>query len=115
MNNLALLLTLLVAAPVLADNNQADLNASGAHYTGNLMINQASGTQQQQVNSRAIAIGNQAQSTAGVTQQLTGQADPAMNARAALAVTRSARAAACWGSTSPPVPTTRWSTLCGLP
>mgnify|MGYP003599563015 FL=1 len=84
MNNLALLLTVLVAAPVLADNNQADLNASGAHYTGNLMINQASGTQQQQVNSRAIAIGNQAQSTAGVTQQLTGQADPAMNARASI-------------------------------
>ena len=79
-----LVLTLLASTQVLADNNQADISASGAHYTGNLMINQAAGNQQQQVNSRAIAIGHQVQTSAGITQQLSGSADPAMNARASI-------------------------------
>ena len=79
-----LVLTLLASTQVLADNNHADISASGAHYTGNLMINQAAGNQQQQVNSRAIAIGHQVQTSAGITQQLSGSADPAMNARASI-------------------------------
>ena len=47
----------LAASPVV-DN--ANIDASAQHYKGNLSVNQAAGDQQQQNNSRAIAIGHDA-------------------------------------------------------
>ena len=79
-----LVLALLASPPVLADSNQAQINNSGTGYTGNMMINQAAGNQQQQVNARTISIGSQVQGNTGVSQQLTGQADPALDAKVSI-------------------------------
>ncbi|MFT6429109.1 MAG: hypothetical protein ACJAXR_001084 [Halopseudomonas sp.] len=50
---------LLMPAIVFADASaRADIDASGAGYTGVIMINQAAGSGQQQSNVRAIAVGN---------------------------------------------------------
>ena len=79
-----LMLALLASANALADTNQAQINNSGTHYTGNLSVNQAAGNQQQQINSRAIAIGTAVQTNAGISQHLTGKADPAVDAKASI-------------------------------
>ena len=79
-----LMLALLASATALADTNQAQINNSGTHYTGNVSVNQAAGNQQQQINSRAIAIGTAAQTNAGISQHLTGKADPGVNAKASI-------------------------------
>lgn len=56
------------SAPLTQDN--AHIDSSGQNYSGNLMLNQASGQWQQQSNSRAIAIGRDASTSNSVGQQL---------------------------------------------
>lgn len=85
MNRSLLFVALLGCASAMADPgvnvvNNSTLNNSGMQYKGNMMINQAAGDQQQQVNSRAIAIGTEAQATGSLRQKLTTLADPSMNA-----------------------------------
>lgn len=75
------ILALLGSAVALADNN-AVINNSGKDYTGNLMINQAAGNQQQTANNRAVTLGGQA--TTGNIQRMDGKVDPALNAKAAI-------------------------------
>lgn len=50
-------LGLLLTVGVQAAGIEASIDSSAAHYQGNLMINQASGDLQQQVNARAISAG----------------------------------------------------------
>jgi len=62
------LLALFSSASVLADSSSpvidsATINNSGQQYNGNVMVNQAAGDQQQQLNSRAIAVGTNASAT----------------------------------------------------
>lgn len=75
------ILALLGSAVALADNT-AVINNSGKDYTGNLMINQAAGNQQQTANNRAVTLGGQA--TTGNTQRMDGKVDPSLNAKAAI-------------------------------
>ncbi|EJL05669.1 hypothetical protein PflQ2_2484 [Pseudomonas fluorescens Q2-87] len=82
-----LLLALLGPAVAFADPgvavvNNANLQNSGGQYTGNFNVNQAAGDQTQQTNTRAIAIGTQAQAATQVQQRLDTPANPAMNATA---------------------------------
>lgn len=71
----------LAAQPV--DNN-ASINASGQGYKGNVTVNQAAGDQQQQNNSRAIAINHDATATTQVRQRIDSPASSAINARASI-------------------------------
>ncbi|AKK00698.1 MULTISPECIES: hypothetical protein [Pseudomonas] len=71
-----------LADPGVAVVNSANLQDSGSRYTGNLNINQAAGDQTQQTNTRAIAIGTDAQATTTVRQRLDTPANPNMNATA---------------------------------
>ena len=64
--------------------NKADIDDSGSQYQGNLTVNQAAGDQQQQTNTRAIAIGSNASATTTVRQSLDAAANPAMNATATI-------------------------------
>ena len=85
MNRSLLLLALLGCTWAMADSavpvvNNATLQNSGAQYNGNLTINQAAGDQQQQINSRAIAIGTGAQAGGSLKQKLTTGADRSVNA-----------------------------------
>ena len=64
--------------------NNATLSNSGANYKGNMMMNQAAGDQQQQVNSRAIAIGTEATASGNLRQTITTPADRSMNATSAI-------------------------------
>ena len=64
--------------------NNATLSNSGANYKGNMMMNQAAGDQQQQVNSRAIAIGTEASASGNLRQTITTPADRSMNATSAI-------------------------------
>jgi hypothetical protein len=82
-----ILLALLGSSTVLADPgvavvSSANLQDSGSRYTGNLNVNQAAGDRTQQTNTRAIAIGTEAQATTIVRQRLDTPADPSMNAPA---------------------------------
>lgn len=82
-----LILALLTSASALADssaqvNDTATINNSGSNYRGNQLINQAAGDQQQQINSRSIAIGTQAATHDNLSQTRTGQLDPSINAKA---------------------------------
>ncbi|WP_053213810.1 hypothetical protein [Pseudomonas sp. Q12-87] len=82
-----LLLALLGPAVAFADPgvavvNNANVQNSGGQYTGNFNVNQAAGDQTQQTNTRAIAIGTQAQAATQVQQRLDTPANPAMNATA---------------------------------
>ncbi|UZE21275.1 adhesin [Pseudomonas sp. B21-056] len=82
-----ILLALLGSSTVLADPgvavvSSANLQDSGSRYTGNLNVNQAAGDRTQQTNTRAIAIGTEAQATTIVRQRLDTPADPSMNATA---------------------------------
>jgi len=70
------------ADPSVAVVNNANLQNSGGQYTGNFNVNQAAGDQTQQTNTRAIAIGTQAQAVTQVQQRLGTPANPAMNATA---------------------------------
>ncbi|EZP66131.1 adhesin [Pseudomonas sp. P7] len=81
MNRSLLVLALLAAAPVFADNT-AVINNSGQQYEGVVSINQAAGNQQQMSNSRAIALGGQA--TNVNIQRQNGSVDPSLNAKAAI-------------------------------
>ncbi len=81
MNRSLLVLALLAAAPVFADNT-AVINNSGQQYEGVVSINQAAGNQQQMSNSRAIALGGQA--TNVNIQRQNGSVDQSLNAKAAI-------------------------------
>ncbi len=85
MNRCLLFLTLLGCTWAMADSavpvvDTATLQNSGAQYHGNLAVNQAAGDQQQQINSRAIAIGTQAQAGGSLKQKLSTGADRSVNA-----------------------------------
>ena len=85
MNRALLFLALLGCTCAMADSavpvvNNATLQNSGAQYNGNLAVNQAAGDQQQQINSRAIAIGTQAQAGGSLKQKLSTGADRSVNA-----------------------------------
>ena len=78
-------IALLASTSALADSavavvNQARIDNSGAAYRGNLMVNQAAGDQQQQVNSRAIAIGKDAKAVNSLQQSINTAANRSMNA-----------------------------------
>ncbi|CAN1601311.1 adhesin [Pseudomonas mediterranea] len=81
------LLALLGSSTVFADPgvavvSSANLQDSGSRYTGNFNVNQAAGDRTQQTNTRAIAIGTEAQASTQVRQRLDTPADPSMNATA---------------------------------
>lgn len=89
MNRTLIFLALLGSTSAMADSgvntvNNATLHNSGADYKGNLMMNQAAGDQQQQINSRAIAIGSEASATGSITQKITTPADRSMNASSSI-------------------------------
>ncbi len=89
MNRTLIFLALLGSTAAMADSgvntvNNANLDNSGANYKGNLMMNQAAGDQQQQINSRAIAIGTEASATGSLSQKITTPADRSMNATSSI-------------------------------
>ena len=89
MNRTLIFLALLSSTSAMADSavntvNNATLDNSGANYKGNLMMNQAAGDQQQQINNRAIAIGSEASATGSITQKITPPADRSMNATSSI-------------------------------
>ncbi|QVL16465.1 adhesin [Pseudomonas qingdaonensis] len=87
MNHSLLFLALACSASALAAqpvNDNATINASGQGYKGNMTINQAAGDQQQQNNSRAIAINPDATATTQVRQRIDTPASSAINARASI-------------------------------
>lgn len=87
MNHSLLFLALACSASALAAqpvNDNATINASGQGYKGNVTINQAAGDQQQQNNSRAIAINPDATATTQVRQRIDTPASSAINARASI-------------------------------
>lgn len=71
-----------LAASQVQDNANIDSSAQG--YKGNLSINQAAGDQQQQNNSRAIAIGHEAQATTRIIQRNDTPASRALDASASI-------------------------------
>lgn len=73
--------TSLAASPV-QDNANLDNSVQG--YKGNLSINQAAGDQQQQTNTRAIAIGHEAQAISHVIQRMDTPASRALDANASI-------------------------------
>ncbi|WLG53361.1 adhesin [Pseudomonas sp. FP1742] len=86
---LALVVSASVSPGAMADSsvpvlNTANILDSGARYNGNFNVNQASGGQQQQANTRAIAIGTDASATTRVIQKLDTPANPSMNATATI-------------------------------
>ncbi|WP_339456571.1 adhesin [Pseudomonas sp. EA_65y_Pfl1_P120] len=76
-----LLLALLSSTAAMADNT-AVINNSGKDYNGNVMINQAAGNQQQMANNRAVTLGGQAATRN--TQNMNGNVDPSLNAKASI-------------------------------
>lgn len=81
------MLLITIALPVLAENAPtAQMNAlidnTVKNYRGNLMINQAAGDQQQQVNARAISAGDHANASTAVTQHTAAFTSAAIDARA---------------------------------
>jgi hypothetical protein len=66
---------LLSSQPLLADVAQPHMNAqiqdSGQHYSGNVMLNQAAGNRMQQANVRALSIGEQSRSAVQVQQAVS--------------------------------------------
>lgn len=90
MRHFPLLIALTVPALALADqaqvNNHASIDNSGMTYQGVLSVNQAAGSQQQQINGRALALGADANATTKFRQyQELGGIDTPMNARADIA------------------------------
>lgn len=89
MNRSLIFLALLASASALADSsvpviNNANIQDSGAQYKGNFNVNQAAGDQQQQTNTRAIAIGTNASATTSINQKIDTPANPSMNATATI-------------------------------
>ena len=89
MNRSLIFLALFASASAMADSNvpvvnNANIQNSGTQYRGNFNVNQAAGDQQQQTNTRAIAIGSNASATTTVRQSLDAAANPAMNATATI-------------------------------
>jgi hypothetical protein len=89
MSRSLIFLAVLASASAMADSsvpviNTANIQDSGAQYRGNFNVNQASGDQQQQANTRAIAIGTDASATTRVIQTLDTPANPSMNATATI-------------------------------
>lgn len=89
MSRSVLILALFNCSLALADSSApvadtAIINNSGAQYRGNQMVNQAAGDQQQQINSRTIAIGTSAQASHILIQQQDGRFDPSRDAKAAI-------------------------------
>ena len=89
MNRSLIFLALFASASAMADSNvpvvnNANIQDSGTQYKGNFNVNQAAGDQQQQTNTRAIAIGSNASATTTVRQSLDAAANPAMNATATI-------------------------------
>lgn len=83
------LLALFSSASVLADSaspviDSATLSNSGQQYNGNVMVNQAAGDQQQQLNSRAIAVGTSASASTALTQKISSGASTAIDAKVAI-------------------------------
>lgn len=90
MRHFPLLIALTVPALALADqaqvNNHASIDNSGMTYQGVLSVNQAAGSQQQQINGRALALGADTNATTKFRQyQELGGIDTPMNARADIA------------------------------
>lgn len=84
-----LLLALFSSTTVLADSgspvlDSATINNAGQQYYGNMMVNQAAGDQQQQLNSRAIAVGTNAYASTSLTQKITTGASTAIDAKVAI-------------------------------
>lgn len=89
MNRSLIFLALFASASAMADSNvpvvnNANIQDSGTQYKGNFNVNQAAGDQQQQTNTRAIAIGSNASATTTVRQSLDAAANRAMNATATI-------------------------------
>ncbi|AJO78493.1 hypothetical protein [Pseudomonas sp. MRSN 12121] len=72
--------TSVMADPGLRTQDSAALDNVGARYHGNFNLNQAAGDQQQQTNTRAIAIGTEAHATTVVRQALGTPASSAIDA-----------------------------------
>lgn len=81
-------LLIAMAVPVLAFaeqaqvNNHAAIDNSGRTYQGVLSVNQAAGSQQQQINGRALAIGTNANATTNFRQYQELDGDTSMDAQA---------------------------------
>ncbi|MGY4817125.1 adhesin [Pseudomonas chlororaphis subsp. piscium] len=73
-----------MADPGIQAVDTATLHNSGARYNGNFNVNQAAGDQQQQTNTRAIAIGTDAQATTVVRQKLGTPASSAIDASSSI-------------------------------
>ncbi len=72
-------------AAMAASDNNATLENSGKHYSGVASVNQAAGDQHQQINSIAIAVGQEARANVSLTQKISGApADRTMNAKTAI-------------------------------
>ncbi len=85
----SLLLLALFSTTVLADSgspviDSATIDNAGQQYHGNVMVNQAAGDQQQQLNSRAIAVGTNANASTSLTQKINTGASTAIDAKAAI-------------------------------
>lgn len=63
------IVVLLLSLSAEADSMNASIDASGQTYQGNLAVNQAAGHLQQQVNSRALAVGGEGVATNTVVQR----------------------------------------------
>jgi len=81
-----LFLAVLSCSSAMADsNNSAVIDNSGKQYSGVISINQAAGDQQQQINTRAIAVGGNATTSTSFTQKNDGPAaNRSLNAKAAI-------------------------------
>lgn len=89
MQHSLLLVALLCCGPAMADSgvnslDNATIQNAGSQYKGNFNVNQAAGDQQQQTNTRAIAIGANAQATTSVQQTISTPADPSINASSSI-------------------------------
>ncbi|UVJ45884.1 adhesin [Pseudomonas sp. LS1212] len=89
MKRTLLVLSMLYSACALAASgpqaiNNATIDASGQQYLGNLTVNQAAGDQQQQVNSRAIAIGTEASASNRIRQHSWTVVDPTLDATSSI-------------------------------
>lgn len=88
MLRIALLIAMTIPVVTLAEqaqiNNFSTIDNSGRTYQGVLSVNQAAGSQQQQINGRALAIGANANATTNFRQyqELDGGIDTSMNAQA---------------------------------
>ncbi|AUO23815.1 MULTISPECIES: adhesin [unclassified Pseudomonas] len=84
MNHSWLFLAILGCSAAMADNS-AVIDNSGKQYNGIVSINQAAGSQQQQLNSRAISAGSNSQAGGALSQTIGGApADRSQNARVAI-------------------------------